>query len=90
MALFPEHHSVAINNEDVVQIRLKDVELHRPRQWGACWLSCRLYKQLGLDKFWLERLPPSRRGKSTWAPPENDASTAKYLATLKRLFEAGQ
>lgn len=60
MALFPEHHSVAINNEDVVQIRLKDMELHRPRQWGACWLSCRLYKQLGLDKFWLERLPPSR------------------------------
>ncbi len=51
MALFPEHHSVAINNEDVVQIRLKDVELHRPRQWGACWLSCRLYKQLGWTSF---------------------------------------
>lgn len=62
MALFPEDRPVEINNEYVVQIRLKDVELRRPRQWGACWLACWLYKQLGLDNFWLERLPPSRKG----------------------------
>jgi hypothetical protein len=62
MALFPEDRPVEINDEYVVQIRLKDVELRRPRQWGACWLACWLYKQLGLDKFWLERLPPSRKG----------------------------
>jgi hypothetical protein len=40
MALFPEDRQVEINEEDVVQIRLKDVELRRPRQWGACWLAC--------------------------------------------------
>jgi hypothetical protein len=62
MALFPEDRPVEINNEDVVQIRLKDVELRRPRQWGAYWLACWLYKQLGLDTFWSERLPPSRKG----------------------------
>ena len=62
MALFPEDRLVEINDEDMVQIRLKDVELRRPRQWGACWLACWLYKQLGLDTFWLERLPPSRKG----------------------------
>jgi transposase len=62
MALFPEDRPVEINNEDVVRIRLKDVELRRPRQWGACWLACWLYKQLGLDTFWSERLPPSRKG----------------------------
>ena len=33
------------------------MELHRPRQWGACWLACQLYEQLGLDRFWAERLP---------------------------------
>lgn len=22
-----------------VQVRLKEIELHRPRQWGACWLA---------------------------------------------------
>ncbi|HEX7474583.1 MAG TPA: IS1634 family transposase [Dehalococcoidales bacterium] len=62
MALFPEDRLVEINDEDMVQIRLKDVELRRPRQWGACWLACWLYKQLGLDTFWSERLPPSRKG----------------------------
>ena len=62
MALFPEDEAVEINDDQVVKIRLKDVELRRPRQWGACWLACKLYEQLGLDKFFGERLPPSRKG----------------------------
>jgi hypothetical protein len=62
MALFPEDHTCEIDDEQVVQIRLKDVELRRPRQWGACWLACTLYKQLGLDEFWATNLPPSRKG----------------------------
>jgi hypothetical protein len=62
MALFPEDRPVEVDDEQVVQIRLKDVELRRPRQWGACWLACTLYEQLGLDEFWSERLPPSRKG----------------------------
>ena len=45
-----------------VQIRLKEMELHRPRQWGACWLACDLYEQLELDEFWAERLANSREG----------------------------
>jgi transposase len=45
-----------------VQVRLKEMELHRPRQWGACWLACDLYEQLGLDEFWGECLPDSREG----------------------------
>jgi hypothetical protein len=32
------------------------------RQWGACWLSCHLYKLLGLDAFWEESIPASRKG----------------------------
>ncbi len=62
MALFPEDRSVEIDDEQVVQIRLKNVELRRPRQWGACWLACKLYEQLGLDEFWAERLLPNRKG----------------------------
>ncbi len=45
-----------------VQVRLDAMELHRPRQWGACWLSCELYEQLGLGQFWARRLRPSREG----------------------------
>jgi hypothetical protein len=62
MALFPEDRPVDLNDEEVVQIRLKDLQLRRPRQWGACWLGCWLYEQLGLDRFWAERLEPSRKG----------------------------
>ena len=62
MALFPEDRPVEIDDDDVVQICLKDLELHRPRQWGACWLACHIYGQLGLDEFWAKRLKPSRKG----------------------------
>jgi hypothetical protein len=62
MALFPEDRSIEMTDEAVVQIRLKDLELRRPRQWGACWLACHVYEQLGLDEFWAKRLEPSRKG----------------------------
>ena len=45
-----------------VQIRLGAMQLHRPRQWGACWLVCQLYEQLERDRFWAARLPDSREG----------------------------
>ena len=62
MALFPSDRTIEIDDEEVVQIRLKDLELRRPRQWGACWLACHLYEQVGLDEFWAGRLPRSRKG----------------------------
>jgi len=62
MALFPEDRPVEVEDAQVVRIRLPAVELHRPRQWGGCWLACTLYEQLGLNQFWRERLPPSRKG----------------------------
>jgi transposase len=45
-----------------VQVRLDQFELRRPRQWGACWVADRLWRQLELDTFWRERLPVSREG----------------------------
>jgi len=62
MALFPDDRSIEVNDEQVVQIRLRDVALCRPRQWGACWLACTLYQHLGLDVFWASKLPSSRKG----------------------------
>jgi transposase len=63
LALFPADREVpASANGYGVQVRLDAMELHRPRQWGACWLACQLYEQLELDRFWTERLPDSRKG----------------------------
>ncbi len=62
MALFPEGEAPAPGADEVVQIRLADLQLSRPRQWGGAWLACQLWDQLELDAFWSPRLPASRKG----------------------------
>lgn len=64
MALFPEERLAATTAAGlpIVRLRLKELSLHRPRQWGACWLAWYLWKQLQLDQFWAQRLKPSRKG----------------------------
>jgi transposase len=63
LALFPAERAVPEHaRAHGVQVRLDRMQLHRPRQWGACWLACVLYAQLGLDEFWAGRLPDSREG----------------------------
>jgi len=62
VALFAEDQRAPVDDEQVIQVRLKDLTVRHARQWGACWLACELYEQLKLDQFWAERLPPSRKG----------------------------
>ena len=62
VALFPEDREAPELADEVVHIRLDQLQVRRPRQWGACWLSCQLWQQLRLDGFWRSRLPPSREG----------------------------
>jgi KaiC/GvpD/RAD55 family RecA-like ATPase len=62
IALFPEDRHAPALNCDVVHVRLSGLRLHRPRQWGACWLACHEWDQLRLDDFWSPRLPVSREG----------------------------
>ena len=50
------------DDAQVVGIRLNELQLKHPRQWGACWLSVILWQQLQLDEFWNTRLRPSRKG----------------------------
>ena len=62
VALFPEDRALEVQDEHIVRVKLSEMQLRRPRQWGACWLATHLYQELGLDQFWKERLPPSRKG----------------------------
>jgi transposase len=65
IALFPHDRQLPEHAKDYgVQVRLDAMQLHRPRQWGACWLACQLYEQLELDRFWATRLADSREGTS--------------------------
>lgn len=62
IALFPHDRPAPTDDARVVQIRLDQLSLQRPRQWGGCWLALELYRQLGLDTFFAEHLPASRKG----------------------------
>ena len=63
LALFPDDRPAALASDAaVVQVKMHALRLHRPRQWGACWLALRLWEELQLDRFWAERLAPSRKG----------------------------
>jgi Transposase DDE domain len=63
LALFPEDRAeIAAGDESIVRLRLSEMRLQRPRQWGACWLAGQLWRELQLDRFWADRLPPSRKG----------------------------
>ena len=46
----------------VVQVRLNELSLPHPRQWGGCWLALALWDRLALDGFWAQRLGCSGKG----------------------------
>jgi len=63
LALFPEDRCEGVvADASIVRLKLAQLRLERPRQWGACWLAVKLWQQLGLDQFWSVRLVPSRKG----------------------------
>jgi transposase len=81
MALFPAPRAGPADAVQAVQVRLSEFSLERPRQWGACWVGCRLWQQLNLDTFWSERLAASREG--------TDWKTLLQVLTLYRLLDPG-
>ena len=64
MSLFPDDRAVPSDALDSVQVKLSGLELRRPRSFGACWLGCESWEQLGLDEFWQQRLPEAREAVS--------------------------
>jgi hypothetical protein len=55
-SLFPDDREVPAEAIDSIQVKLSEMELRRPRAFGNCWLGCEVWRQLGLDQFWRERL----------------------------------
>lgn len=62
VSLFPEDRQVQSSEHDVIHVHVNRMRLERPRQWGACWMVLQLWDQLHLDRYWAEKLPPSRQG----------------------------
>src|SRR3974390_766165 len=63
LSLFPEDRVEGLlTDASVVGVRLSELRLRRPRQWGACWLALMLWRELPLDQFWSAQLGVSRKG----------------------------
>ena len=62
ISLFPEDRMVQSHDRDVIHVHVNQMRLHRPRQWGACWMALLLWDQLQLDRYWAGKLPESREG----------------------------
>jgi hypothetical protein len=82
VSLFPEDRVEGLLDDGAtVRLRLSELTLHRPRQWGACWLALHLWEELQLDRFWAQHLPPSRKG-TRW-------DHVLLVLTLYRLLSPG-
>ena len=52
LSLFPEDRCEAlVPDASIVRLRLSQLRLCRPRQWGACWLALQLWEELALAQF---------------------------------------
>ena len=66
LSLFPEDCEIPADALDGVQVKLREMELRRPRAFGNYWLGCELWRQLGLEDFWEARLGEGRE-EVPWA-----------------------
>src|SRR6266436_7240839 len=72
LSLFPEDRCDGLlADASIVRVKLSELRLCRPRQWGACWLALMLWRELQLDLFWSKLLGVNRKGTrscSCWSP----------------------
>ena len=64
LSLFPEDREIPQDATDGLRVKMSGLELRRARAFGNCWLACELWRQLGLDGFWQQRLPDGREAVS--------------------------
>ena len=60
--LFPADRPIPADELNALSLVISDIRLLRPRSFGDCWLGCHLWRELGLDGFWSERLGGERGG----------------------------
>ena len=63
LSLFPEDRCAGARADaSIVHVKLSQLQLRRPRQWGTCGLALTLWRELQLDQLWSTRLGVSRKG----------------------------
>jgi hypothetical protein len=83
LSLFPDDREVPREAIDSIQVKLSEMELRQPRAFGNCWWGCYLWRQLGLEEFWRERLSAEvQRETVPW-------EKVLELLVVNRLIEPG-
>jgi transposase len=83
LSLFPDDREVPPEAVNSIQVKLSEMELHRPRAFGNCWLGCELWRQLGLEEFWDQRLRgETKRERVPW-------EKVLRLLVVNRLIDPG-
>src|SRR3954449_13432980 len=53
LSLFAQDQTeTLVDDGSIARLRMADLTLHHPRQWGACWLALHIWEELRLDQFW--------------------------------------
>lgn len=81
ISLFPSDRPIPADEVNALSLVLSEMRLVRPRSFGDCWLGCLLWEELGLDRFWQEKLG-SDRGSVPW-------EKVLQLLSVNRLCEPG-
>ena len=67
MRLFTDReHSAPVAEEDVAEVILSSLLIRRPREFGAGWIGCKLWEELGLREFW-DGAVGQETGQVPWA-----------------------
>jgi hypothetical protein len=83
LSLFADDEPVPAAAIDSVQVKVSEMELRRPRAFGNCWLGCELWRQLGLEEFWQQRLAQQVQRETV------DWEKVLRLLVVNRLIEPG-
>jgi len=83
LSLFPDDTVAVPASVDSLRVRLSEMELRRARAFGDCWLGCELWRQLGLEEFWQERLDEKVRRETV------DWEKVLRLLVINRLIDPG-
>ncbi len=94
LSLFPEDRCEGLlADASIVRVKLSELRLRRPRQWGACWLALLLWRELQLDQFWSKRLGVEPQGDALGSGPVRagrlpPAGAGQRMAAAPRLVSA--
>ena len=66
LSLFPSDRPIPPDALNAVSVDLSEIKLRNARRFGDCWLGLTLWRELGLEGFWSEKLG-RERGVVEWS-----------------------